>query len=106
MFIAINYINCEKNYRERFELLMKSRKKAVDTMPGFRGMEVLKPTNIDYEYLIISRWDDEKFFISWQHSAQFTEGHRRGFEDISKAKKEGNRQPMLSTFKTYEILTR
>ena len=105
MFIAINYIACEQSYRDRFEELMRSRKKAVDTMPGFQCMEVLKPKNDDHDYLIISHWDNEDFFHQWRNSTEFTEGHRRGFTDLGRAKKEGKRPPMKSTFKTYEILT-
>jgi heme-degrading monooxygenase HmoA len=84
---------------------MKSRKKAVDTMPGFQRMEVLKPRNSEHDYLIISHWDSENFFQQWRSSSEFSQGHRRGVQDISKARKEGKKPPMTSTFKTYETLT-
>ena len=34
-FVAINYIDCNADYKERFEELFGSRAKAIDTMPGF-----------------------------------------------------------------------
>lgn len=106
MFVAINYITCTEQYRERFEMLFGSRAKAIDRVPGFRHMEVLRPSDIRGEYLIISHWDSEEGFHQWAHSAEFLEGHRRGFEDIKKARAEGKEPPMHSTFKTYDVIAR
>jgi heme oxygenase (mycobilin-producing) len=104
MFVAINYISCTEQYKERFEELFGSRAKAIDRMPGFRYMEVLRPANNEDEYLIISHWDSEEGFHQWTHSSEFLEGHRRGFEDIKKARMEGKEPPMHSTFKTYHVI--
>lgn len=106
MFVTINYISCSTSYMERLEYLMQTRKKEIDNMPGFIEMEVLKPNGGDNVYLIISHWEDKSYFDNWRKSEAFAKGHRRGFEDIEKARKEGNEQPIKSTFKTYEILTR
>jgi heme oxygenase (mycobilin-producing) len=105
MFVAINYISCTEDYAERFEQLMSTRVKQVDTMPGFKSMEVLKPDNSTDEYLIISRWEDESDFKTWTKSNAFQEGHKRGFEDIKVARQEGRTSPMKSSFKTYRILS-
>jgi heme oxygenase (mycobilin-producing) len=104
MFIAINYIQCREEYQERFEMLLKTRAMAIDTMPGFLSVEMLRPCNINDEYLIISRWESEEFFRKWTTSPQFLEGHRRGFEDLTKAKIEGRESPIKSTFTTYTLL--
>ncbi|MBN1599469.1 MAG: antibiotic biosynthesis monooxygenase [Bacteroidales bacterium] len=104
MFVAINYISCSELYQDRFEQLMRSRTKAVDNMPGFQRMEVLKPNENGSDYLIISHWEKESDFQAWRTSGAFLEGHKRGFKDLSKAKTEGKTPPMKSTFKTYEIL--
>jgi heme oxygenase (mycobilin-producing) len=106
MFVAINYITCTEEYRERFETLFATRAKAIDRMQGFRNMEVLKPNDSKGEYLIISHWDSEEGFQKWAHSAEFLEGHRRGFEDIKKARAEGKESPMQSTFKTYQVIAK
>ena len=104
MFIAINYISCREEYRERFEMLFATRTGAIDTMPGFKYMYVLKPDDITGEYLIISHWDSEENFRNWTNSSSFLEGHRRGFADVSEAKKAGKEPPMKSTFKTYTVI--
>ncbi len=103
-FVAINYIECEENYKARFEELFGSRAKAIDQMPGFQFMNVLKPKADDAPYLIVSYWDNEADFKQWTASPAFIEGHKRGFEDIRKAREEGKNPPMSSTFKTYEVI--
>lgn len=104
MFVAINYITCTDSYKERFESLFSSRGKAIDRMPGFRFMQVLKPADGIGDYLIVSHWDSEEYFKKWAGSPEFMEGHKRGFEDISNAKKEGREVPMKSVFKTYKVI--
>ncbi|NUM79622.1 antibiotic biosynthesis monooxygenase [bacterium] len=105
-FVAINYITCQKNYQQRFEELFKSRAHAIDRMPGFVNMQVLKPNKDDDDYLIVSFWESEDAFKKWTNSPEFIEGHRRGFEDIKQAIQRGETPPMKSSFKTYEVLAR
>lgn len=103
-FVAINYITCDDSYRERFETLFATRAKAIDRMPGFRQMFVLKPQSPTEPYLIVSHWDSEENFKAWASSPEFLEGHKRGFEDIAKARTEGKTPPMSSSFKTYQVI--
>lgn len=104
-FVAINYISCEEHYRARFEELFGSRAHAIDRLPGFVEMEVLKP-NDPGEYLIVSHWESEEAFKKWTASPEFLEGHKRGFEDIRAARERGEKPPMSSSFKTYRIIAR
>jgi heme-degrading monooxygenase HmoA len=106
VFVAINYITCSEHYRERFESLMRTRKGAIDKMPGFRRMKVLRPQNPGKQYLIVSEWDSEEAFKGWTKSEAFIEGHRRGFADLDEARKRGEEAPMTSEFLTYEVLTK
>jgi heme oxygenase (mycobilin-producing) len=102
-FVAINYIHCEEHYRERFEQLFGTRAHAIDRMPGFVDMQVLKPDQ-DGDYLIVSHWETEDAFKTWTSSPEFREGHKRGFEDIRLAKERGEKSPMSSSFKTYKVI--
>lgn len=104
-FVAINYINCQPYFAERFECLFCTRARAIDRMPGFLGMNVLKCHEENQPYLIVSYWKDQASFDAWVGSPEFLEGHKRGFEDIRKAKEEGREAPMTSTFKTYSVVT-
>ena len=69
-FVAINYIHCEEHYHERFEQLFGTRAHAIDRMPGFVDMQVLKPHQ-DGDYLIISHWETEDAFKTWTSSPEF-----------------------------------
>ena len=120
MFIAINYIDCREEYRERFRELFATRAHAIDRMPGFQWVKILEPmefershNNPDFEksgadgmttYLIMSCWDDESSFKHWTGSPEFVEGHKRGFEDMRRYKEEGKEPPLRSTFKTYAVI--
>ncbi|MBN2174473.1 MAG: antibiotic biosynthesis monooxygenase [Bacteroidales bacterium] len=105
-FVAINYIDCEESYKPRFEELFGSRAHAIDRMPGFKNVRVLKPTNNSGSYLIVSFWESEEHFKNWTGSAEFLEGHKRGFADVAKAKESGEKSPMKSTFRTYDVIAR
>lgn len=105
-FVAINYIDCKPDYRDRFEELFASRARQIDTMPGFIDMQVLRPSKEGQEYLIVSYWENEQSFKDWTKSETFLEGHKRGFADMAKAKAEGKEPPMRSDFKTYEVIAR
>lgn len=104
-FVAVNYITCNPSYTERFECLFCTRARAIDRMPGFLGMQVLRANAEGEPYLVVSWWQDEAAFKSWVGSPEFLEGHKRGFEDLKKAKEEGLETPMESKFVTYSVLT-
>ncbi len=104
-FVAINYINCREDYVERFEYLFGTRAGAIDRMPGFKNMKVLKPLVKGGDYLIVSFWENEQSFKAWTGSPEFIEGHKRGFADISAAKERGEESPLKSDFKTYSVLS-
>jgi heme-degrading monooxygenase HmoA len=105
-FVAINYIDCQEDYIQRFEELFATRAGAIDTMPGFNHMHVLKPKESGGSYLVVSYWDSEEHFKAWTTSPAFLEGHKRAFADMAKAREEGRTPPMKSTFKVYDIITR
>jgi heme-degrading monooxygenase HmoA len=102
-FVAINRIDCEPGYQERFETLFKSRAHAIDMLPGFKRMFVLKSD--ENHYLVVSFWTDKESFMHWMKTEEFVIGHQRGFADVAEAKRQGRPSPMTSNFKTYTILT-
>lgn len=106
MFVAINSITCREEYRDRFEQLFSTRAHAIDTMPGFQQMEVLRPNKADGSYLVISHWETEEAFKAWVGSPQFLEGHKRAFADLKEAETAGAPKPMHSEFRTYQVMTK
>lgn len=105
-FVAINFITCTPSYRARFEELFATRAHAIDRMPGFVEMQVLRPKEENGTYLIVSHWESEEAFKHWTDSPEFLEGHRRGFADVAEARKKGEEPPMRSDFKVYDVLSR
>ncbi len=105
-FVAINYISCDDHYRSRFEQLFATRAHAIDRMPGFIDMQVLRPSKPGDDYLIVSFWETEEAFRTWTSSPEFIEGHKRGFEDLRLAKERGEKPPMTSSFRTYQVMAR
>lgn len=83
-----------------------ARARAIDRIPGFRGMYVLRPQKEGDPNLVVSHWESEADFRAWAQSPEFLEGHMRGFEDMRKARERGEDPPMQSDFKTYEVITR
>ncbi len=103
-FVAVNFIHCESDYVGRFEELFRSRAHAIDRIPGFLSMRVLKPEAPGGDYLVVSEWSAREAFEGWRQSPEFLEGHRRGFEDVRRAREEGRTPPMTSRFETYSVL--
>lgn len=104
-FVAINTIQCQEHYKDRFECLFCSRVRAIDDMEGFLGMQVLRPGVDGEPYLVVSYWQSEALFEAWVGSEAFHEGHRRAFADLKAAKEAGETPPMKSTFRTYSVLS-
>lgn len=104
-FVAVNFITCTDDYRERFEKLFKSRAHAIDGATGFRHMSVLRPAKVGGDYLVVSFWKDRASFETWSKSPEFMAGHRRGFSDIKEARERGETPPMSSRMELYDILT-
>ena len=92
-------MDCKPEYKYRIEELFGCRAKQKDTVHGFVDMQVLRPSNDDYAYLIVNHWENEESFKGWAKSKTFLEGHKRGFADLAKAKAEGKKVPMKSDFK-------
>jgi len=103
-FVAVNFISCRSDYRERFETLFRSRAHAIENAPGFLRMAVLKPNREGGDYLVVSTWSDQASFDAWRTSPEFAAGHRRGFEDVRAARERGEEPPMTSRMETYGVL--
>lgn len=103
-FVAVNFIHCEADYRDRFEALFKSRAHAIDRAPGFLRMSVLAPTREGGDFLVVSFWTSGAAFEAWSRSPEFAEGHRRGFADVKAARERGETPPMTSRMETYSVL--
>lgn len=58
-----------EQYRRRLRL--------VETMPGCRGVEILRHVDRPEEFMVYSRWDDAAAYERYRADAAFRESHER-----------------------------
>jgi len=102
MFVAINYIPSTEKSREKLERFFARRAKAINRIPGFNKMQVLKPVDEKSDYLIISQWDTQEDFQKWSSTDDFLDVHIKEIEDLHMLYKEGKVHKMNKTFRTYQ----
>ena len=98
MFVMMNRMTVPAEFREKFELTLSDRAKAVDRRPGFIGAEILRPAKGD-EYVIMTHWESESDFEGWTKSEEFAEGHRR----VGEFKDENGKLVLNSRIEKYEV---
>ncbi len=77
MVIICNRIPVNREHDAAFEELFATRMKLVDGMPGFIGFQLLRPTQPDDPYIVMTTWASEADFRAWVGSAEFKAGHAR-----------------------------
>lgn len=90
VFISINHIPVAKGREKDFEKMFQERERAVEDMPGFISLDVLKPgqkmlmgeapQESDNEYQVLTRWESEQAFHGWVGSEAFKKAHSRSFD--------------------------
>ena len=75
--VKINAIEVPEGMGAELERHFAERAKVVETMPGFEGFELLRPTGGDHRYFVYTRWADEESFQGWVGSQGFQQGHAR-----------------------------
>jgi heme-degrading monooxygenase HmoA len=75
MIVRINAIDVPEGRGEELEARFAERVREVETMPGFLGFELLRPTGGDTRYFVYTRWESEEAFNNWVNSPAFRRGH-------------------------------
>ena len=76
MITVANRIYVNPDYAEQFEERFRQRAQLVDQMPGFQANLVLRPTEPDAPYVVLSFWDSQEDFEAWTRSDAFRPGPR------------------------------
>ena len=79
--VKINAIAVGEGRGEELEKRFASRASEVETMPGFEGFELLRPTQGETRYFVYTRWESEEAFQAWVGSDAFKRGHRQAAAD-------------------------
>ena len=77
MFVVINCIPVDPEYKDQFEERFINRAREVDKMPGFVRNQVLRPGNPDDPYIVLTIWQSKADFEAWVNSEAFQRGHSK-----------------------------
>ena len=95
MFVVMNRITVTEGREADFEKTFTERDRAVDLMPGFVDMQVLRPVE-GRAYIVLTRWKSREDFDSWTRSEAFIAAHRKQSPGLAETR------PVLEM---YEVFT-
>jgi heme-degrading monooxygenase HmoA len=75
MFVVMNRIPVNPEYKTQFEERFTNRAREVDKMPGFVRNQVLRPASADDPYIVLTVWQSKADFEAWVNSDAFKKGH-------------------------------
>ena len=76
MLVVCNRIPVNPEYAEAFEQRFKEREGMVDSMDGFISFQILRPTNPEHPYVVMTFWEDKASFDAWTKSDAFKQQHQ------------------------------
>lgn len=79
--IKINAITVPQGSGDELGERFAARHGAMEGTPGFRGFELLQPTDERSTWLVLTRWDSERAFEDWRNSQEFVKSHGGGEGD-------------------------
>jgi heme-degrading monooxygenase HmoA len=85
MVIVMNRIPLAEGREQDFEQTFIGRDRAVDKMPGFIDMQVLRPTE-GRTYVVLTRWQSHEAFKAWTSSEAFIAAHRKQTPGLAEAR--------------------
>ena len=77
MILVMNRFTVTPGRELDFEEAFKGRAKLVETLPGFMGFDVMRPTDADGVFISMTRWRSMQDFENWTNSEAFKQGHAR-----------------------------
>ncbi|MCB9894602.1 MAG: antibiotic biosynthesis monooxygenase [Planctomycetes bacterium] len=85
MILVMNRFTVTPGREKDFEEAFKGRAKLVETLPGFMGFDVLRPTHSTGSgqaeeggvFISMTRWASMADFENWTQSEAFKQGHSR-----------------------------
>ncbi len=75
--IKINAITVPVEAGDELAHRFEPQSHMLDGHDGFLGFELLKPTDERTQWLVVTRWRDEKSFDAWFASPEFRAAHSR-----------------------------
>jgi heme-degrading monooxygenase HmoA len=95
MIVVMNRIAVAEGRELDFEKTFTGRDRAVDQMPGFLDLQVLRPAE-GRTYVVMTRWKSRDAFEQWTHSEAFISAHRKQSPGLAEDR---------PTLEIYEVFT-
>jgi heme-degrading monooxygenase HmoA len=95
MIVVMNRIPVAEGREADFEKTFMERDRAVDSMPGFVDLQVLRPTE-GRIYVVLTRWKSREDFDRWTQSEAFIAAHRKQNPGLAESR---------PTLEIYEVFT-
>jgi heme oxygenase (mycobilin-producing) len=73
--VKINAIAVPEGAGPELEKRFAARAGAVENSPGFEGFQLLRPTEGEERYFVMTWWESEDAFQAWMNSQDFAKGH-------------------------------
>ena len=76
MYIVANRVPVAPEWAERFEERFRNRAGQIDKVAGFVSMQILRPSDKDSPYVVLTAWQDKTAFDGWVGSSDFRLAHQ------------------------------
>lgn len=73
--IKINALDVPTEMAETLQQRFANRAGEVETVDGFEGFALLRPTDEHNRWFVVTRWASEQDFDRWVESDEFRRGH-------------------------------
>lgn len=77
MYVAMNRFKVVSDREVEFEGVWKERARAIDDVPGFLELKILRPETGTKEYISMSLWESKDAFVGWTKSDAFARAHSK-----------------------------
>jgi heme-degrading monooxygenase HmoA len=85
MIVVMNRIPVAEGRERDFEKSFTDRERAVNQMPGFIDMQVLRPAE-GRTYVVLTRWETREAFQNWTQSQAFVTAHRQQSPSLAESR--------------------
>jgi heme-degrading monooxygenase HmoA len=75
VFVVMNRFYVKPEYATQFEAQIQNRPRQVDRQPGFVRVQLLRPSNPDDPYIVLTVWNTRQDFEAWVKADTFTVQH-------------------------------
>lgn len=76
MYVVANRVFVKPDWADEFETRFRERAGQIECQAGFVRMEILKPTDDESPYIVLTTWEDQSAFSAWVGSEDFRAAHR------------------------------